>query len=353
MNLTAFTRYGPLGASSRVRTMQYRAALARAGVTVRVASLLDDEYLRRKYAGSVPWVRVARAYAWRLRDLGEAALWSDVLWIEKELWPWAPARLELAGWRRKPVVLDYDDAIFHKYDQHQTAAVRRVYGGKIDALMRAASIVIAGNEYLAERAHRAGAVRVEILPTVVDLDRYPPPRRRPSGTAGTVAIGWIGSPVTVPYLRALEEPLARLARGRPMELRVIGAHVDMAGVRTVEIPWSEGKEVQAITDCDIGIMPLPDSPWERAKCGYKLIQYMACGLPVVASPIGVNTSIVVPGENGYLASSAAQWEAALAELAGDAGMRERLGAAGRAAVESHYCLQVTAPRLIEWLRGLT
>lgn len=352
MKLAAFTRYGALGASSRVRLLQYLPALRATGISVQALALFDDEYLLRKYAGAVPWPRVARAYAARAREAGAAARRADVLWIEKELWPWAPAWLERAAWRDKPVLLDYDDAIFHNYDLHPSLAVRRLYGGKIDGLMHHASMVVAGNDYLAERARRAGAARVEILPTVIDLDRYAQPERTVADASAPVVVGWIGSPATVGYLQALAEPLARVAVGRAIELRVIGAPLALPGVVVTQVPWSETGEVQALRGCDIGIMPLPDSPWERGKCGYKLVQYMACGLPVVASPVGINARIVAPGVNGFLATSPAQWEQALVQLADDPALRQRLGQAGRALVETRYSLQVAAPRLANWLHEL-
>jgi glycosyltransferase involved in cell wall biosynthesis len=105
--------------------------------------------------------------------------------------------------------------------------------------------------------------------------------------------------------------------------------------------------VELLQDIDIGVMPLPDTPWERGKCGYKLIQYMACGKPVVASPVGVNSEIVRHGESGFLAETDAEWEEALTMLAADPGLRQRMGAAGRRRVEEEYSLQVQAPRLIE------
>jgi glycosyltransferase involved in cell wall biosynthesis len=96
---------------------------------------------------------------------------------------------------------------------------------------------------------------------------------------------------------------------------------------------------------DIGIMPLPDAPWERGKCGYKLIQYMACGLPVVASPVGANVEIVENGVNGELAGTSLEWEQALERLVGDAVLRGRMGRAGRRRVEAHYSVQVQVARL--------
>jgi glycosyltransferase involved in cell wall biosynthesis len=218
--------------------------------------------------------------------------------------------------------------------------------------MRHASMVVAGNGYLAARARSAGAANVEVLPTVVDLERYTSPVRRVAEAAVPIVIGWIGSPATVGYLQVLAKPLARLATDRAIELRVIGAPATLPGVPVTQVPWSEATEVQAIGSCDIGIMPLTDSPWERGKCAYKLIQYMACGLPVVASPVGANRQIVEPGINGFLAAEPAQWETALKRLADDAALRLRFGQAGRALVEAQYSLQVAAPRLAQWIHKL-
>ncbi len=168
-------------------------------------------------------------------------------------------------------------------------------------------------------------------------------------------IGWIGSPVTGKYLSVVREALQIVCR------RVPGARVTLVGCRpesanfgpdvpVTVLPWSEAGEADLIRAFDVGIMPLPDTPWERGKCGYKLLQYMACARPVVASPVGVNAQIVTPGENGFHAANTNDWVNALTRLASDAGLRARLGAAGRARVEREYCLAVTAPRLAALLR---
>jgi hypothetical protein len=114
------------------------------------------------------------------------------------------------------------------------------------------------------------------------------------------------------------------------------------------IPWTEQTEAASIASFDIGIMPLLDGAFERGKCGYKLIQYMACGLPVVASPVGVNRQIVEHGVNGFLAETPEQWEQALQTLLADAGLRQRMGQAGRLKVEQHYCIQAN----VSWLAKL-
>jgi glycosyltransferase involved in cell wall biosynthesis len=115
------------------------------------------------------------------------------------------------------------------------------------------------------------------------------------------------------------------------------------------LPWSEETEAASIQAMDIGIMPLTDTPWARGKCGYKLIQYMACGLPVIASPVGVNTEIVEHGVNGFLATTDADWREALVMLLRDPDLRNRMGAAGRRKVEEQYSLQVWGPRVADML----
>jgi glycosyltransferase involved in cell wall biosynthesis len=330
---------------------QYAPALSQAGVELTLHPLLDDAYLLQKYEhGSTPWPRVARSYASRAAELPSALRAADVLWVEKELWPWAPAWLERLILARRPWIMDIDDAIFHLYDQHRLPLVRVLWGRKIDALMRAAHMVTCGNEYLSQRARQAGARRVEILPTVVDLARYRPAAPAMAATAQRpIAIAWIGSPSTVHYLQALAEPLARLSSSHAVELHVIGAQIRLNGVKVVHVPWTEASEVSAIAACDIGVMPLVDSPWERGKCGYKLIQYMACGLPVVGSPVGVNREIVTDELTGYLASTPIQWEEALRRLVIDSTLRARMGAAGRQRVEARYSLQGCAPAVARWL----
>jgi glycosyltransferase involved in cell wall biosynthesis len=267
----------------------------------------------------------------------------DFIWIEKEALPWLPAWIEkglLSGARYS---LDYDDAVFHNYDLHSHAIVRGLLGRRIDRLMGSACLVTAGNEYLAQRARAAGARRVEIIPTVIDLDRYAPRKVGTDATRPTVV--WIGSPSTVRYLSLIAKPLAELSARLPFRLRVIGGHIDLPGVDVEYVAWSEDREAPAIAACDVGVMPLNDSPWERGKCGYKLIQYMACGLPVVASPVGVNAQIVNEGVNGFLADGSSEWRDHLEVLISDATTRRDMGQAGRLMVEEKYSVQAIAPRL--------
>lgn len=348
MRVLLLTRYGRMGASSRLRSMQFLPWLRAAGITCTVQPLFCDELLQGKYqAGGYRLGAVLQAYAARVRQLLQRHAY-DLIWIEKEALPWLPVWFERALLRGVPYMLDYDDALFHNYDLHSSAVVRHVLGGRIDALMKGARLVVGGNEYLAQRARDAGTPWVEVVPTVIDLDRYRvAPRSNRSEDVPRIV--WVGSPSTVRYLADLERPLTALAKRLAFKLRVIGGMLSMPGVDVECLAWSEESEVLSIGQCGVGIMPLADSPWERGKCGYKLIQYMACGLPVVASPIGVNTQIVQDGVNGFLAGDSDAWLSKLEQLLGDVALREAMGQAGRRRVEEEYCVQQIAPRLVNLL----
>lgn len=332
-----------------MRFEQFVPALAELGIDVEIAPLLRDGYLERLYSKRSKAVgQIFGDYLRRLPSILQARRF-DLLWIEKELFPDLPGGVErLLALFNIRYVVDYDDAIFHNYDL-STNPWRRMLGNKIDAVMRNASLVVCGNNYLADRAVSAGARRVEVVPTVIDMTRY---TVRPSACTNKMVVGWIGSASTVKYLDIVMPALRALTDEYPAQLRVIGAEFSAPGIDVDCRPWSEGDEVRQIQEFDIGIMPLLDSPWERGKCGYKLIQYMACGVPVVASPVGVNEVIVEDGASGYLAGDQKAWLDAFKRLASEPEKRKVFGARGRQLVEERYCLQVIAPRLAKLFKEI-
>jgi len=346
MRVAAFTRYGRTAASTRQRLLQYLPALADAGIKVDVQSLLGDDYVRSLAGrGGFSRLDVVRAYADRARLLATSE--ADLIWIYVEAFPYLPGLLERIAFRSgTPVVVDFDDAFFHRYDSHPNPLVRAALRGKIETLLKRAAACVCGNEYLLRYAERF-CDRSIIIPTVVDIDRYRP---APQSPPGPTVIGWIGSPSTWCFLEPVLPLLAELAARPNVVVRVVGAG-EAAEARRFSgldlVDWSEAGEIAAVQSMDIGIMPLPDADWARGKSGYKLIQYMACGLPVVASPVGVNSEIVVEGETGVLAHDAAGWRAALDRLIGDRELRMRFGAAGRERAVQLYSLQAHAPRLID------
>jgi glycosyltransferase involved in cell wall biosynthesis len=210
-------------------------------------------------------------------------------------------------------------------------------GDKIDWVMRHAKLVWVGNPYLKSRAELAGARQIRLLPTVIDPSRYP---QKVYYEKEKVTIGWIGSPSTLKYVKLILPALEELNREFDIELILVNGKKGVAfSGEQVLIPWSEETEVASIHQMDIGMMPLPDDSWERGKCAYKLIQYMACGLPVVASPVGMNPEVVQHGENGFLAASEAEWVEYLGRLISDASLRKAMGERGRRLVMERYTLE--------------
>lgn len=347
MKILLLSRYSRKGASSRLRLLQYLPFLETEGFQITVSSLFGDQYLDQLYRqGKRAPLLMIMLYLRRLFVLFSASRY-DLIWIEKEIFPYMPALAErMLHCLGKRYVVDFDDAIFHNYDLSGNPILRYVLGRKIDVVMRYANCVVVGNDYLASRANMSGAVRIELVPTVVDSMRY---GQIASSMAARPVIGWIGSPSTQRYVCDIQQALTSLCQKHNARLLLVGASADIAtefpGLDVEVVPWSEASEAELIAQMDIGIMPLPDGLWEKGKCGYKLIQYMACGIPVIASPVGVNVDIVGASQCGLLAANAAEWEAALAKLLESPAQRLQLGRAGRQAVENWYSLSVQAPVL--------
>jgi glycosyltransferase involved in cell wall biosynthesis len=319
-------------------------------MSINISYLFGDEYISSFYAGmGKPRSIIVKAYIKRLISLLEIKNY-DLVWIEKELFPWLPE------WGERylkslniPYVVDYDDAIFHKYDLHQNRLIRTILGDKIDNVIRNAALVIVGNDYLADRAKRAGNKNIVVLPTVVDVDRY---STKKLDSESLFTIGWVGTPNTTRFLFEIAPVLQNISKKIKFKLNLLGGNsIQIDGVDVETIEWNENTESSIIQTFSCGIMPIPDYPFERGKCGYKLIQYMACGKPVVASPVGVNCKIVDHGKTGFLASTHIEWCEALINLMKDRNKCLRMGEMAREKVVANYSLQSTAPYLYSLFKG--
>jgi len=334
--------YGPQAASHRVRLSQFKPGLLSAGINLQIQSLLDDAYLQRSFSGRRPSLRrLLDAYGRRLHSLRHSDPF-DLAIVYAELLPFLP------GWLERlllelPFIYDYDDAFFLKYRSGRLRLLQPLLGAKADRLMAAAVAVTAGNSALAAYARRFNS-NVTILPSVVDTVEYCPAEVLQFGSSlKPFTVGWIGSPSTAPYLQLLVHPLQQLARECPVRLVVVGGPApSIPGVDVVPQPWSLEQEVSLIQQFDVGVMPLPDSPWTRGKCAYKLIQCMACGIPVVGSSVGANVD-AVPPECGFLAESSEQWLDAFRLLLADTNLRQQMGSAARLWVEKRYSLRSALP----------
>lgn len=349
MRIAQLTKYGGLAASTRQRFGQYRPHLAALGCETVTWPLLDDDYLAALYSGNRrSFAYVFRRYVDRARKLVYSP-GVDLLWVHCDVFPYLPSIFDaIAHLVKRPIVFDFDDAIFHNYDMHKSPFLRAILANKLVPILSSAEVAFCGNAYLADYA-RKFCRSTHIVPTVIDTDIFT--QRCSSSSRGQAQIGWIGTPSTwTQYMAPMMPLLADVAARQSARIRAVGPGKAAMPHPLLDIlSWTEESEVAQIQGMDIGIMPLDESPWARGKSGYKLIQYMACGLPVVASPVGVNVEIVEHGVNGFLAATEADWRSALSELLENPNLRCRMGAAGRRRVEERYSLRVWGPKVASLL----
>lgn len=343
MNLQVLflTRYDQRGPSSRVRSLQLIDFLKAHNIEADWSPLLSNEYLTHRFNGKIHWQSVMQGCMRRVKERLSSRSY-DVYVVEKELIPWIPFAIERLLWPDcSRTIVDYDDAVFHSYDLG--GAVRKyLLGDKIRKVMSTAAAVTVGNEYLAAYARSAGA-KPDIVRSSVDCDHYVPAS---CASVDRFTIGWVGSPITAKFLEQVQEPLEWAIKTMDARLLLVGAgNSPLAAIGAEIVPWSIETEVALVQSMDVGIMPLPDSPFERGKCGYKLIQYMACGKPVIASPVGINSEIVTAGFNGFLPLTASDWKNAFKSVYDDPPMARAMGSCGRERAVSEYSAAVSAAAL--------
>lgn len=311
-------------ASSRIRAMAYIPLLEHMGEwKVRHYSRVPEK--KKGILGAVWFALMKRlcilhrywlilAYPWEL-------IFAQRIFL-------SPGMLLIAKWRQIPLVYDFDDAIYLGKGQAPTANMIKNTEG-----------VIVSNHELKQFCARLGKDAV-VVSSPIDLKRVTAKEPALVDPSNTFTIGWIGSPWTETYLNEIAEALRVVFKGKPYKLLLIGASETfrIEGVEVEKVAWSYQHEIDLLHRMDIGIMPLPNDEWSRGKGGYKLYQYMATGLPVIASPVGINASIVDHGKNGFLARTNEEWIKYLTMLRNDPVLRNEMGKAGRkkAAVEYSY-----------------
>jgi len=350
LRVLAETAYPEQTASSRVRVAMFEPFLRSYGVELRLHPMLSDsEYRVFSTRASVSHRAVALAAAAARAAVRERPA-HDLLLIQRLRFlsplPWVDPPKQID-------VYDFDDALFAAteggLDQHfqwiKQEARRCV------AYLRRTKVAIAGNSFLAgvARQYVSRWARVEVIPSCLDPTRQELHQHR--DTAEPI-IGWIGSHSTSQYLKTVLPALERLnSRGIKAKLVLVGADRSVQAPWIEHRPWSIETQERDLASFDVGIMPLTDDNWTRGKCGYKVLQYFAAGVPAVASPVGVARDLI--GEDrGLLARTSDQWTAALEGLLNDVQGRRERGAAAREFVERHYSYQRWAPELAELLRSV-
>jgi glycosyltransferase involved in cell wall biosynthesis len=333
----------------RYRIEQWTSLLRREGIDVTFSPFLSQRGMGMLYEpGHLP------AKAWEtlrgyLRRLAEALrrTSADVIFIYREAALLGPAWIERLLALRRPLVFDFDDAIYLAGTSQSNAWSRRLKSvTKVDTICRIARHVTVGNEFLAKYA-RDRASEVTVIPSTIDTDVY---QVGPRAQNRVPVVGWTGSVTTLPYLMALAPALRQLRERREFELRVIGPKIAIEGLAVQWLPWRAETEPADLCTLDVGLMPLPDDEWSRGKCGMKALQYMGLAIPPVVSPVGVNTAIVHDGVNGFYARSAEEWVDRISQLLRDESLRRWMGSAARRTVERWYSHRVQAPRIAKVLR---
>jgi hypothetical protein len=344
------TQMDAWSASTRYRALQHLPRLREHFKSVEVSMPGDSLTRRPGRAGQIIYFAGhAERYAARSFATPRFAAGHDAVLVQRGLYPLGPG-LATRGLSRFPgrIVLDLDDALFEIRPSlaSRPAPVRWLYGPQQTlVLLRRADAVVVSTPALADLLPGVHSP-VTILPTVPDPARYPVVDHDDSTP---VVIGWAGTIGGLGYLDPLRDVMNRLSREGTAILEVVSSRPWVPPARFH--PWLASEETMLFSRFGIGIMPLPDTPYTRAKAGFKLLQYMAAGLPVVASPIGVNTDLVSSSGAGFLATTPDEWEDALRTLAADCDLRRSLGAAGRAFVEGYANLHAQGDTLAALLRG--
>ncbi len=355
MKVLFLTLYPDVAASPRYRVTQFVPYLESRGVACTVACPMTATELdaltgpNRRYR---PFWYHARETVHRVRQILDARRY-DVVFVQKAIMSaYVRGLPELLRARARRLVYDIDDAV-HLAPPHPLPAICRPIEdrGQIGSLFAMADLVLAGNAWLAEAAREAGA-HVEHFPTVVDTERFVPGGRAQGFRGGlppnAFRIGWVGNPSTTICLAPAAEALAKVQGS----VQLIGADASRVPFDGAEVvPWALDCEVETLQALSIGIMPQPAEPWMRGKCALKALQYMACGIPCVATPFGAVLEFMNHDENGLFADNTREWLDAFARLRDPTTWR-RIAEAGRATVEQRYALHTAAPRLHDLLRGL-
>ncbi len=330
LRVAAFTG-GAAVAAARLRVRQYIAPLAGLGIALHESWPSLGAFPPRQRILRPAWL--VGTVAQRLPQI--AAGWlADITLLQREM---VSTLSTLEPWTERPRLVDIDDAV---HLHRGGLAARR--------LAALADLVVVGNSWLAETWGQWNPA-IEILPTPVDTDRYVV---RPAPEQAT--IGWIGSAGNLRYLTGIAPALSRVVDRFPGTVIAVCSDRPplLPGLPVRYVPWSEEAEADFLASITIGVMPLKDGPWERGKCSFKMLQYMAAGRPCVVSPVGMNGELLCEAELGRSATTIDQWTEALSSLIADRTAAVRMGAAGRALAVRRYSVAALAPRLAELLRQL-
>ncbi|KPK41115.1 MAG: hypothetical protein AMJ78_06425 [Omnitrophica WOR_2 bacterium SM23_29] len=341
MKVLFIVPYPTEGPSNRFRVEQYLPHLSNRGITYSIRPFYSSSIYKILYKKGYYIRKAVSLFFFMLRRVRDvfSARYYDIIFIHREAYPFSGYIFEwlfrIFGGR---LIYDFDDSIFLKKPK------------KLKNIISMSDCVIAGNEFLKNYASQYNS-KVLVLPTCIDTQVYKPKLK--SAHKDKVVIGWIGTSFTSIYLDLLKDAYETLAdRYKNIEFRIVGGDFKNSNLPVICKEWSLESEVADLQEFDIGVMPLFDDDWARGKCGFKIIQYMAIGIPTVASRVGMNVEIIEDGKDGFLINGKEDWINKLSLLIEDRQLREDMGRYGKAKVERLYSVEANKHKYIDILEEL-
>ena len=352
MRILFIVPYSSEGASNRFRVEQYLPFLKAEGLEYDVRPFVTQRFFKILYlkGKNIRKILYFIQALWnRVLVICEARKY-DLIFIHREACPIGPPIFEWMICKfKKPIIFDFDDAIFLQ----NLSSANRIYGflkfpSKTQAIIKMSKAVIVANRFLEEYARRFNP-RVHVIPTSIDTEKF----MVKETASKRLSIGWVGSPTTFPYLHSLSGVIKELSMKYDFIFKIIGGGENfyITGVNIESRDWKLEEEIANFQGIDIGIYPLSDTIWARGKAAFKAIQFMSMGIPVVASPVGMNKELIQDGVNGFLASSDEEWVNKISNLIRDEGLRQRIGLTGRRTIEECYSVKVNVSKYIDVLMG--
>jgi glycosyltransferase involved in cell wall biosynthesis len=309
-------------ASARIRAIQYIPLLEKSGYDVRLIPRVPNKPLNQ--FSTLIIFPIIKRMLWIKRMFAIFFQPWDIVFIQRIFIPeWAMQKLKA----KAPIIFDFDDAIYIN-DRNPSDLI------KTATMIKCSNEIIISTRFLNDFCLGQNKHGI-VIPTPVETDRIIPVTK---DHHKILSVGWIGSSWTTDYLKIIEPVLQKLSKELSFKFLTVGARPDyrIPQIDHVSEPWSYERENSYIGEMDIGIMPLPDNDFARAKGGYKIYLYMAGGIPVVASAVGINQEIIRNGENGFLASNEEEWFLFIKTLLLDHQLRNKLGKSGRNDALKYY-----------------
>lgn len=334
--------YPTEGPSNRFRVEQYLPYLKENGITYSLRPFYSSSIYKILYKKGY-YIRKALSMLFfilrRIRDVASARSY-DMIFMHREAYPFGGYIFEwLFRLLGKKLIYDFDDSIFLKKP------------AKIKKIIKMSDYVLAGNDFLKNYASRYNK-NVTVLPTCIDTQIYSPKAQPLDMDKDKVVVGWIGTTFTAIYLDLLKDVYATLAdKYKNVEFRIVGGSFQNFNLPVINKDWTLDTEVEELQGFDIGVMPLFDDDWAKGKCAFKIIQYMAVGIPTVASKVGMNIEIIEDGKDGFLVNDRDGWINRLSLLIEDKNLRKNMGTLGRIKIENLYSVNANKEKYLNILKN--